>query len=120
NESRGLDVADGRRELAGEDRFAEVTSWLEVLDVRRRLVLRDVLHVRAHPPDRVEVDAVARREDAARPNARRDGVAAIDADAGALERLRVARLARDHGLVVEAAREKDRQRSERLAVLARD
>ena len=53
-----------------------------------RLVFGDVLVARQHPGDLGEVDAVLVLQDAARPHAGGDGVAAVDADALAFEVLR--------------------------------
>jgi hypothetical protein len=112
--------ADRRRELARGEELVDRLPGLDRHDVRRRLVLRDVLVAREHPRDLVEVDAVLRRKHPARPDARGDRVAAVDADAFPLE---VPWLAHDPRVrqdraVVEAADEEDRQRRECLPVLA--
>ena len=67
---------------------SSVRSPLDRHDVGRRLIFGDVLVAGQHPRDAVQVDAVLVLQDAARPQAGRDGVAAIDADLLAFEILR--------------------------------
>ena len=54
----------------------------------RRPIFRDVLVAGKHPGDLSQIDAVLLLQDAARPYAGRDRVAAIDADLLAFEVLR--------------------------------
>ena len=92
------------------------------LDVGGRHVRLHVLVAGQHPRHALEVDAVLRGEDAAGPDAGGDGVAAVHADAAALEILGVADaragVVPDRA-VMETAHQEDRQRGERDAVLAR-
>ena len=80
--------ADGGGELAGYQHVLHLLARLDRHDVRRRPVLGHVLVARQHPGDLAEIDAVLLLQDAARPHAGRDGVAAIDADPLAFEVLR--------------------------------
>src|SRR6516164_8039080 len=83
---------------------------------------RHVLVAREHPGDLAQIDAVLRLQDAARPYAGRNGVAAVDADFAPFEVLGRADAgigADGNGAVMERAHQKDRHRGHALAMRLR-
>ena len=109
-------------QLARDEHVGHVLASADRHDIGRRLVLGHVLVARQHPRDLLQVDAVLVGQDATRPHAGGDGVAAIDADLHSFEILR--RL--DAGLgvaqdraVMELPHQRHRDRRHRLAVLPR-
>ena len=82
-----------------------------------RPVLGHMLVAGQHPGDLVEIDAVLVLQDAARPDAGGDRVAAVDADPPAFQvlgRLDAGLRVDQDGAVMEGAHQEDRQRREPL------
>jgi hypothetical protein len=111
--------ADGSGELARCQHGAHLLARRNRHHIGRRPVLGHVLVAGEHPGDLAEVDAVLLLQDAARPDAGRDGVAAVDADLSALEILGCADAGlgvHQHGAVVECPHQEDRHRGHGFAV----
>ena len=114
--------ADGRRDVAGLDEPFERPARFDGDDVGGRPVFGDVLVAGEDPRHLAQFDAVLVLQDAAHPESRRHGVAAVDADPLAFEILRRAdagvRVV-DDGAMMKRAHREDGNRGERLAVGAR-
>ncbi len=111
--------ADRGGEFARRQHVLHLLAGLDRHHVGGRLVFGDVLVARQHPGDLAEIDAVFVLQDAARPDAGGDRIAAVDADPLAFEVLRTG----DAGLgvdqnraVMERPHDEHRDRRHRLAV----
>jgi hypothetical protein len=119
HDRRGRLDADGGGKLARRQHIGHLPSLLDRHHVRRRLILRHVLIAGEHPGDLAQIDAVFLLQDAARPHAGGDRVAAVDADLPAFEVFRRADAGvavHQDGAMMKGAHQKHRYRRHSLAV----
>jgi hypothetical protein len=110
---------DRGSELARGEHLRHLLSLLDRHHVGGRAIFLDVLIAGKHPCDLSEIDPMLLLQDAARPHARGDGVAAIDPDPLAFEVLRRANggaRVDENGPMMKRAHQEHRHRSHGFAV----
>ncbi len=116
---RGRLDADGGGQLARRQHVAHLLAGLDRHHIGGRAIFRHVLVAGQHPGDLAEIDPVLLLQDAARPDAGGDGVAAVDADLFALEILGrgdAGLAVHQDGAVVEGAHQEHGHRGHALAM----